>query len=208
MELNENLTAERSIEIIRDSIEFNRKRIEKDSGSSLIWWGSLVFVFSLLIMYLWKYQGGPAWNFLWFVMWILGYVGEEILRKRRVLVPENFVGKTVGQVWGTFGIFCGSLGFILGLMASGIIPTTGLNLSLGGYINITSIITLCLGIACTIMGFILKNRIIQVCGYLAGIGGFFFALHFPGVEQLFVMAGAGVIGLIVPGLLINMISKK
>ena len=213
MEVNEKLAAERSMQIIMDSIEQNRRRIVHNSSMSLYWWGGLVIVFSILIMYLWKYQGGPVWNFLWFFMWAIGEGGERVLRKKRVPVPHDFVGKTIGHVWGTMGIFCGLLGLILGLVASGILPTDWIRIgsSTSGlasttvYINLTSIIVLCFGMASAITGFILNNSIIKFCGILVGIGGFFFALFLGGgAEQLLVITGAAILGLIVPGLLIKM----
>ena len=73
---------------------------------------------------------------------------------------------------------------------------------------ITSIISLCFGMGTTITGLIIHNRIIQVCGFIAGLGGFFSALHFPGHEQLYVMAAVAVIGLIVPGVLIQLQNHK
>ena len=60
MEENKNLTAERSLEIIRESIERSQHAIAKNSGLPLMWWGALVVVFSLLINYLWRHHGGPA----------------------------------------------------------------------------------------------------------------------------------------------------
>ncbi len=49
-------------------------------------------------------------------------------------------------------------------------------------------ISLCFGMGTTITGLVIRNRIIQVCGLIAGIGGFFGALHFLGHTQLYVMA--------------------
>ena len=60
----------------------------------------------------------------------------------------------------------------------------------------------------TITGLVINNRVIQVCGLIAGIGGFFGALHFPGHAQLYVMAGVATVGLILPGLTILMQNKK
>ena len=59
--------------------------------------------------------------------------------------------------------------------------------------------------ASAITGFILNNSIIKFCGIFVGIGGFFFALFLGGgAEQLLVITGAAILGLIVPGLLIKM----
>ncbi len=211
MEKN-NMTAKRSLEIIRDSIERSQRTITKNSSCSLIWWGLCVIVFALLIAYLWKNHGGPVWNALWAVMWVFGYVGERFMGKRKDPVPSTFVSKTISQVWGALGIFIGSIGIIIGLIGCGLLPltfTVSDNHITGNlYINLTSIISLCFGMASTITGFILKNRIIQVCGFIAGLGGFFCALKYPWAEQLYIMAAVAFVGLVVPGLLIYFQNKK
>ena len=40
MEVDNNLTAERSLEIIRESIERSQRTINKNSALPLIWWGA------------------------------------------------------------------------------------------------------------------------------------------------------------------------
>ena len=57
-------------------------------------------------------------------------------------------------------------------------------------------------------GLVIRSRIIQVCGLIAGIGGFFGALHFSGHTQLYVMAVVALIGLIVPGITILLQNQK
>jgi hypothetical protein len=212
MKEKENLTAERSLEIIRESIESSQRTITKNSAYSLVWWGICVIVFALLIAYLWKNHGGPVWNVLWATMWVIGYLGERFYDKRKEPVPENFFSKTIGQVWATFGIFIGAIGMIFGVISCGLLTltcyTSGGYLSDNLYINLTSTISLCFGIASTITGFITKNRIVQVCGFIAGLGGFFCALKFPWAEQLYVMAVVALIGLVIPGIVIYVQNKK
>ena len=131
--------------------------------------------------------------------------------KKKEAVPTTFVGKTIGHVWGTFGIFCGGIGLILGLIGCGVIPVKcvvpDIYVNSLLFMNITSIISLCFGIASTIMGFVLQNRPIQVCGLIAGFGGFFAALHFP-MQQMYVMAAVALIGLVIPGLIVHFQSKN
>lgn len=212
MEEKNSLTAERSLEIITEQIERSRRSMTESSSTSFISWGALVVVFALLIAYLWAHHGGPVWNLLWAVMWGCGYLAEYLIGKRRKPAPATFVGKTIGQVWATFGIFIGIIGIIFGLASSGLLNVTltvsGDHLNSHLYINLTSIISLCFGIASTITGFILKNRIIQLCGLVAGLGGFFCALAYPWAEQLYVMAAVAFVGLIVPGFVIYFQNKK
>ena len=212
MEEKNSLTAERSLEIIAEQMELIRRTMNENSSISLISWGTCVVVFALIIAYLWEHHGGPAWNGLWAVMWLCGCLAERLIGKHRQHVPNTFVGKTISQVWVTFGIFMGAIGCIFGLAGCGLLPVTftvtGDHASAHLYINLTSIISLCFGIASTQTGFILKNRVVQACGIIAGLGGFFGALRYPWAEQLYVMAAVAVVGLIVPGIIIYLQHNK
>jgi len=208
MEEKENLTAERSLEIIRESIEQSRRAMTKQSGRPMIWWGSLVVVFAVLIAYLWKNHGGPVWNVLWFVMTLVGIVGNNMMDKRRQPVPRNIIGSVIGKVWASFGIFCCGLGFIVCLAGFGVLSFQSLAPASGNFIPITSIITFALGMASTTTGLILKNRVISICSVIAGISGFFVALRYPGGEQLLVMAAVAVVGLVIPGIIVNIQTRE
>ena len=208
MEVDNNLTAERSLEIIRESIERSQRTINKNSALPLIWWGGCVVVFSLFIAYLWKNHGGAVWNMLWAVLWLIGYAGNWMIDKRRESVPTTFVGKIVSYVWSTFGIFCCGIGMIFGFIGCGVLPMELILPKVYAFGCITSVISLCFGMGTTIMGLVIRNRIIQVCGLITGIGGFFGALHFSGHTQLYVMAIVALIGLIVPGITILLQNQK
>lgn len=208
MEENCNLTAERSLEIIRESIERSQHTITRNSALPMIWWGVCVVIFSFIIAFLWKNHGGPAWNALWAVMWLVGYVGNWMIDKKNETIPTTFVGKSISYVWTTFGIFCGGIGFMFCFIGNGILPLELIMPKVYAFGCITSVISLCFGMGTTITGLIIRNRIIQVCGLIAGLGGFFCALHFPGHEQLYVMAAVAVIGLVVPGVLIQLQNQK
>ena len=208
MEEKNNLTAERSLEIIRESIERSQHTINKNSAIPLIWWGLCVATFSLLIAYLWKNYGGPVWNMLWALLWVIGYAGNRVIDKRREKVPTTFIGKTISHVWTTFGIFCCGVGMLLGFIGCGMLPMELVMPKMYVFGCITSVISLCFGMGTTITGLVIRNRIIQVCGLIAGIGGFFGALHFPDHAQLYVMTAVAIVGLIVPGVAIFIQNQK
>ncbi|MBR5687376.1 MAG: hypothetical protein IKX36_05405 [Prevotella sp.] len=207
MEEKENLTAERSLEIIRDMMERSKNTTVKHSAAPLVWWGLLVAVFALVINFLWKHYNDPGWNLLWFVMGVIGYIGNRMIDKRRESMPKTFVNETVGHVWCTFGIFCAAIGFTVCFIGMGVLPIELISPDGNFALNLTSIITLCLGIASTITGFVLHNRTILICGIIAGIGGFFGAMRFP-EQQMYVMAAVAIVGLVIPGLIISIQSKK
>lgn len=200
MEDNKNMTAERSLEIIRESISRSQCAIAKNMSIPLIWWGVVVMAFAVLIAYLWKNHGGPVWNVLWFAVWLVGYVGNVLIDRKREVVPVTFVSKIVGQTWIAFGIFASMAGVISCLQGFGLLP-------LPEFLNTTSVIVLLLGMAATLMGFVIGNRVVCICGIVSGVCGAFAALQIPGSAQLFVVAGAALLSLVVPGVLIYIQNK-
>ncbi len=59
METNE-MTPERSLQIINDAIEKSRKDFEKNAGTPMIFWGSIVLLFSITVWILLMQTGNPA----------------------------------------------------------------------------------------------------------------------------------------------------
>ena len=43
----------------------------------------------------------------------------------------------------------------------------------------------------------------QICGIIAGLGGFFTTIKYPQIDQLYVMAAVALVGLVIPGLIIK-----
>ena len=97
---------------------------------------------------------------------------------------------------------------IFGFIGCGVLPMELIMTKVYVFGCITSVISLCFGMGTTITGLVIRNRIIQVCGLIAGIGGFFGALHFSGHTQLYVMAIVALIGLVVPGITILLQNQK
>ena len=139
----------------------------------------------------------------------MGFKGFRAIKAVKGIKGFRAVRLTAqGTLKGTFGIFCGLIGWILGFVGLGWLPKELLMPVPNYIINITGIISLCFGMGCTITGFIMKSRITQICGIIAGVGGFFSALYFMGSEQLYVMACVAVIGLIIPGLILTIQNQK
>ena len=67
MESNE-LSPEKSLQIISDVIATSRRNFEKESGCKLLIWGIGVAVTSAIVYLLYLKTGNPAWNFLWFIL--------------------------------------------------------------------------------------------------------------------------------------------
>ncbi len=206
---NNEMTAERSLEIITKTIEESRRRITRGSWKSMMLWGVSVAVIALVVGHLWQNtSAGPGANGLWGILGLIG-IAEQRYKKRQPQVPETFISKTLSQVWSSLGFMAGSIGLFMGILAffNIVIPLPVVyypdHVFESYHIPITALIILLMGIAGMITGRILKSTAITVCCYISGIVGSFLALVYAGPLEMVVLAGVAVVGLIVPALIIK-----
>jgi hypothetical protein len=203
MENNKELTAERSLEIIKRQIEQSRKELEKNAGIPFITWGALVFVTALIVWYLWKTTNNGNWGLLWFAMAIVGWglmIWQDKKEKKSV-VPRTIITQIMGHVWCSFGIFASGFPVLMFVVAP---------LLFGQYVlgyGITSIIVLLLGMGTTITGLVLKNGWITAGGIIGGLLGASLALFIKGYDEMLVMAGVSLVSLVIPGIMIQWRTK-
>jgi len=204
MENNNELTAERSLEIIKRQIEQSRKDTEKNSGTSLIIWGAMVFVTALIVWYLWSSTGNGAWGFLWFAMALIGWMLMiwQDKKNKRSHMPKTIITQMMGNIWFAFGIFASSFPILMFVVAPLLFGKFAM-----GY-GITSIITLLLGMSTTITGLLLKNGWITAGGIVGGLAGAASAMLIQGPDEMLVMAGVSLVSLIIPGIMINWRTKN
>lgn len=195
MEKNE-MTPEKSLQIISEAIARSRKDFEKSAGTPLIIWGTTVLFFSLIIWLLLKESGDARWNYLWFGIPAIGLpISRIVLKGREKNEPENFISSTLAHIWITYGIFATTLA------ATFVLITPQQTSSIG-------ILTAALmGFAAVMTGMVLKNRIIIVGGFIIGIGCTVALFFMDGWDSSLLFAAAAVINLIVPGAIMNKKAK-
>ncbi len=172
-------------------------------------WGCLVFVFSILIYYLWTRTYNPAWNYLWFAMAAIGYTICAFLPKKKGPKVESIISVVLSKVWLGFGILAlatPSLTIIIFRIIKDLIPSGIFSGVI--FFPITLITIVLLGLATCITGFILKNGWIAAAGIISGTAGAAFAFALNGPEQHLILAGIALIGLIIPGIIINIQAKR
>ena len=199
METNNELTAERSLEIISRHIEQSRKDTTKNAGMPMILWGGLVIVTGLAVGYLWKETGTPNWNFLWFAMAIIGWAITiwASKKEKQQRLPVTFMSQVMGSLWLSFGIFASALAILLYVVSPFIFNSWIVNISY------TPIIILILGVCTTATGLILKQGWITAGGIVGGLAGAALAYGLHGPYEAFVMAGVALVTLLIPGIMIN-----
>ncbi len=207
--MEKNLTPEESLAIITKNIEQSRKDMVRNGGTPMLLWGGLVFVFSLAIYFLWVRTYNPNWNYLWFLMTAIGYTAFAFLPKRKSPKVEGIISTVLGKVWLAFGILAistPSITLIIFRIVKDIIPASMYSGVV--FFPITLITIALLGLATSITGFILKNGWIAAAGIISGTVGAAFAIALNGPEQTLLLTGISVIGLIIPGIILNIQSKR
>ncbi len=209
MNTEKNLTPEESLAIITKNIEQSRKDMVKNGGTPMLLWGGLVFIFSLAIYFLWSGTYNPKWNYLWFAMAGLGYTIAAFMPKRKGPKVESVVSTVLTKVWIAFGILSlatPSVTIAVLRLIKEIIPSTMYSGVI--FFPITVIMTALLGLATSITGLILKNGWITAGGIICGIVGTAFAIALNGPEQTLLLTGVSLIGLIIPGLILNIKARR
>ncbi len=207
--MEKNLTPEESLAIITKNIEQSRKDMVRNGGTPMLLWGGLVFVFSLAIYFLWIKTYNPAWNYLWFAMTAIGYLAFAFITKNKGPKVESIISSILGKVWLAFGILAistPSITLIIFRIVKDVIPASMYSGAV--FFPITLITTALLGLATSITGFVLKNGWIAAAGIISGTVGAAFAVAFNGPEQTLLLTGISVIGLIIPGTILNIKSRR
>ncbi len=188
MEQNKEMTAAQSLALITETMNNSRKAILRSGSKYFILWGTLLACFSLLIYFLWHASGSPRWNFLWFVLPIIGYPVAALVSKNDKAAPKSEISSLLGYVWSVFGVFS----ICLSSIAVFAVP-----------MHMTLLIIVILGLAECISGVILKNWPIIIAGFILGVGGAVVAMLVKSEAQLLLFTLGGVL-LAVTGFIVKL----
>ena len=167
MEENTGLTAERSLEIIAEQLEKSRRAVSKDTGQWLFVSGLTTMIMAVIVASVNYLTWTPLAHLLWFALpAIIGLVMRRGGRKR-VPVPESFVGTLVRKTWYT----------ILAFSLVYVVIATVWNIVLQHYespevflhagMHITPTILTLLAVAVSMTGLILKKSALVWFGLLS-----------------------------------------
>ena len=172
MEEKDNLTAERSLEIITEQIERSRRVVAKDAGLSLYVAGLCTMGMALFIGLCIYFTANLAFFLLYITLPVVIYFAERFAKRNQTKVPASFVGTMVNKTWQTFGIFVLSFFVFVNLYNILMGHTESPEVYSRLVIHPFRIILLLMGMAITMNGYILKSRWLVWCGIVGGIGGF------------------------------------
>ena len=210
MEQNKEMTAEESLALIAETVNNSRKSIVHRSGKHMIVWGIALTLFSLLVFTFWKTTGKAHWNYLWFAMPVIGLVPSIILKKKESTpLPDNTISKMLGGIWRTFGVFSVSVSLFC-ILYSQFGSSALTNIAVA--ISLSPMILLLFGMAETISGVAVRNRVIQAAGVVTGAGGIVLyyilgSLSESGVETTLLFTLAGIV-LVLTGVILQVQNKQ
>lgn len=205
MESNE-LNPEKSLQIISEAVRRSRREFEKNAGTPLLIWGMSILLLSLVVWFVWKSTNNPAWNFLWFstiIIWIVFSIIDK--KKEKKVKIKNFLGEIIGYVWISYGIFA------IGLSAvSCFIFSSNSNLEIYfSSVFLVLIIGILLGFSAMITGLLVKNKWIVIAGVINGLGTPLVVNFLSGDADITLLISiASLITLLIPGIILNLQSKK
>ena len=188
-----NMTPEKSLQIISEAIARSRRDFEKNAGTPLVTWGCIVLIFSLLVWFLLRETNDANWNFLWFGIPMIGWpLTRAQIKGEAENTATSFISNTLGHIWIVYGIFATALATAFAFIAP---PYSGF---------LTAVL---LGFAATMTGVILKNNYITCGGIITGICCTIALFFVEKWDAALLFAVAAIVNLIIPGIVMNKKAK-
>ena len=187
-----NFTPEESLLLITKTIEETKERF-KENGHILVFWGALtliVFVSQLVLSLLELYKFTRIPVFLFPIGGI--YMLYIWIKEKKKNVPKTFIGNILGNMGWVVGMNLLVMGFFFwNQLGEAIAPI---------FLILLALFVIVCGLSIKFKPLIIGGALVN----LIGLGSFFFDMNYHGFSM---MLGA-VIGLIIPGILLNIARSK
>jgi len=98
------MTERESLELITTMIKRTRERYIGD-GNIMLMWGYLTVAVTALVWILLVTTHNQAWNWLWFLIWIVGGIATPIMARRQHVKygVKSYSDKLTSQIWSIVG---------------------------------------------------------------------------------------------------------
>jgi len=180
------LTEKESLELISQMILNTKQKLRSGSGKPFLIWGYTTFMVSLLIYYLINKTEDYHYHWLWFLIPIIGFVGNYLSRKKRQKHSKNYIDRVISYVWIVIGIS----GFLISF-ATIFVRMPALSMEV-----------LLMGIGTTLTGLILKFKPIIISGFFA-IASCYIFFFIKGSEEIIIFGFIFLIMMVIPGHILN-----
>lgn len=184
------LNEKESLELISQMIQNTKNRVARHSGTPFLIWGYMTVLISVVVWYLITETNNYVWNQLWFILPAVCVPATYRVNRRREAIVKTYVDRVVIYIWSVFG----GVAFLLSVAAF-VMP-----------VPILFVILLLMGMGTMLTGLAIHSKMLVVCGSL-GVLVSLGCLPMEGIDRLLVFAAAFVFMMIIPGHVLNAISK-
>ncbi len=181
------LNEKESLELISQMIRNTQQKLEKGNGIPFLIWGYTTVVVSVLVWYLFSTTGNPQWNYLWFLIPVIGIPGMIWALKKQENGVKTYIDKIVAYIWITFGV--GSLVVSITAMFFWQLP-------------ILFMVVLLMGIGTAITGLVIRFKPIAIAGFFAILLSVL-CLIVKGYDSILIFALLFLIMMVIPGHILN-----
>ncbi|MDR2916083.1 MAG: hypothetical protein LBV74_14870 [Tannerella sp.] len=188
------LNEKESLDLIARMIQNTQGRLERGAGAPMLIWGYATLVTTLLVWLTVKQTLNYHYNYLWFLIPVVGCVCM-LLRKKQPKGVRTYIDQVVGYIW----IVLGGTGFLLSMVSI---------LSIAWSLPILFIIIIIMGMGSTLTGLVTDFKPMVIGGVF---GLIISILHYliSGYDiKMLTFAFAFVIMYIIPGHILNYKAKK
>lgn len=174
-----------SIELIRNTIDLSRKRLQRNAAMPFIIWGWTTVVVSLAVWYALYATGNSHWNRLWLAIPVIGGCGLWLCLRSKTdgTLTRTWVDRVMSCLWMTLGVMAVPYGFLAACMPIPILYT----------------VLLMMGIGTAVSGLVMKSWLLIVAGFMMAMVFAPVTLLVSGVDSILVFAAAFFVAMVIPG---------
>ena len=186
------LKEKESLELIAQMIQNTKNRMETNCGMPFLLWGYTTVFTSLLVWLLVTYTQNNNWQYLWFMLPIIGGTGTYLSARNQQPTVKSHLDKVISYIWLVFG----TAGFLISLLAM-----------FFWKLPILFIILLLMGMGTTLTGLVINYKTVTICGTLGALSSIG-CLFYEGFNQVLIFAPVFIFMMIIPGHVLNHAARK
>lgn len=178
----------KNLELITRMISETRTRFERGGGKIFLIWGIVTFSVSLLVYFLISSTGNYSYNWLWFLIPVVGAPINAFYRRRVSTGVKSYIDSVIRYVWVVTGVVASVIPIVISfidfrfpiLMFEGTIVCSALIMT----------------------GLIIGSRVAAFAG-VAGLVLSISLLFVGGLNSILIFAAMSVVSMIIPGVVIK-----
>lgn len=166
--------------------------MKTNCGMPFLLWGYTTVFTSLLVWLLVTYTQNNNWQYLWFMLPIIGGTGTYLSARNQQPTVKSHLDKVISYIWLVFG----TAGFLISLLAM-----------FFWKLPILFIILLLMGMGTTLTGLVINYKTVTICGTLGALSSIG-CLFYEGFNQVLIFAPVFIFMMIIPGHVLNHAARK